>query len=172
MAIAQGAAQGADLDLQVRVFDKGFRPGSGYQFFLADNLAGAFEQRRKDVKGTAAEAHRLVAFKQQALCREKPERAKDDGLSVHRLIAEFTPFYLFLLDWRHPQTASAVGLSLQKALTFITAIAVADEFASVPAHAGYAHHLGDRRVRYSGRGQTTNLRGSSASACSAPWSAE
>src|SRR5205823_6747641 len=78
LAIAQGTAQGADLDLQVRVFDEGFRPGSGYQFFLADNLAGAFEQRRKDVKGTAAEAHRLVAFKQQPLRRKESVRAKGD----------------------------------------------------------------------------------------------
>src|SRR6266436_7545314 len=71
LAIAQGAAQGADLDLQVRVVDEGTRPGSGFKVILADYLTRAFEQRGQDVKGTAAEAHRLVAFKQQPLCREK-----------------------------------------------------------------------------------------------------
>jgi len=113
LAIAQGAAQRADLHLQVCVFDDGIRPGSGFKVILADYLARAFEQRRKDVKGTAAEAHRLVAFKQQPLCCEKPERAKGCGLSIHGF------FYRFLLHRRHTKTASAVGLRLQKALTFI-----------------------------------------------------
>jgi len=44
LAIAEGAAQRADLDLQVRIFDEGLRPGSGNQLLLADNLAGTFDQ--------------------------------------------------------------------------------------------------------------------------------
>ena len=40
LAIAERAAQGADLDLKIRFFDKGFWPGSGHQFRLPDNLAG------------------------------------------------------------------------------------------------------------------------------------
>jgi hypothetical protein len=105
LAIAEGAAQGADLDLQVRVFDEGFRPGSGFKLVLADYLTRAFDQRGKDVKGAAAEAHRLVAFKQQPLCREKPEWAEGDGLSIHGF------FYRFLLDRRQRQSGAAARYS-------------------------------------------------------------
>src|ERR1700730_10296836 len=49
LAIAQGAAQGADLDLQVRLFDEGLRPSSGYELILADYLTRAFDQRGENV---------------------------------------------------------------------------------------------------------------------------
>ena len=76
MAVAEGAAQGADLDLQIRFFDERFRPGSGYQLVLADHLAGAFDQSGQDVEGAAAEPHRLVALEQQPLRCKEPVRAK------------------------------------------------------------------------------------------------
>ena len=83
LAVAEGAAQRAHLDLEVRVFDEGFRPGSGDQFLLADHLAGAFDQSGQDVEGAAAEPHRLVALEQQPLRCKEPERPERDRLSVH-----------------------------------------------------------------------------------------
>src|SRR5689334_25437160 len=83
LAVAEGAAQGADLDLQVRFFDERSRPGSGYQLLLADHLAGAFDQGGQDVEGAAAEPHRLVALEQEPPRRKQPERAKRDRASVH-----------------------------------------------------------------------------------------
>jgi hypothetical protein len=44
MALAEGAAQGADLNPKGCVFDEGLRPGAGDQFLLADNFAGAFDE--------------------------------------------------------------------------------------------------------------------------------
>jgi hypothetical protein len=83
LTVAEGTAQGADLDLQVRFFGKGSRPGSGDQFLFAHHLAGAFDQSVQDVKGAAAEPYRLAALEQQPLRREEPERAKGDRVSVH-----------------------------------------------------------------------------------------
>jgi len=61
------------------------RPGARNQFFLADHLAGAFDQSRQNVKGAAAEPHRRVALQQKALRCKKPVRAKRDRLFVHRV---------------------------------------------------------------------------------------
>jgi hypothetical protein len=69
LAVADGSTQGADLNLQVRFFDKGLRPGSGYQFPLADHLAGTFDQGGQDIEGAATQPHRFVAFEQEPLCR-------------------------------------------------------------------------------------------------------
>src|SRR5580704_14607924 len=73
---AEGAAQGAHLDLQVRFFDEGLWPGSGDQLFLADHLARAFDQSGQNVKGAAAEPHRPVALEQEPLRCKQPVRAK------------------------------------------------------------------------------------------------
>src|SRR6266581_2476686 len=79
LAIAQDAAQGADLDLQICFFDERLRPGSGYQLFLADNLAGAFDQSSQNFEGPAAEPHRCLTLKKkQPLRRKQPERTKRD----------------------------------------------------------------------------------------------
>ena len=96
LAVAEGAAQGAHLNLQVRFFDERLRPGSGDQFLLADHLAGAFDQGGQDVKGAAAEPHRLVALEQEPLRCKEPVRAKRDRVFVHegRL-----PEYLILLNF-------------------------------------------------------------------------
>ena len=83
LAVAEGAAQGADLNLQIRFFDEGLRPDAGDQFLLADHLAGAFDQSGQNVEGAAAEPHRLVALEQEPLRRKEPERAKRDRVSVH-----------------------------------------------------------------------------------------
>src|SRR6185295_937870 len=76
LTVAEGTAQSADLNLQIRVLDERFRPGSGDQFLLADHLAGAFDQSGQDVEGAAAEPHRLVALKQEPLRCNEAERAK------------------------------------------------------------------------------------------------
>src|SRR5260370_41169719 len=58
LAIAQGAAQGADLDLQVRVVYEGIRPGSGFKVILADYLTRPFDQSGQDVEGPPREPPR------------------------------------------------------------------------------------------------------------------
>ena len=98
LAVAEGATQSADLNLQIRFFDERLRPGSGDQLLLADHLAGAFDQSGQDVEGAAAEPHWLVALEQEPLRCKEPERAKRDRVSVHGGYAGFTYFYLILLD--------------------------------------------------------------------------
>ena len=83
LAVAEGAAQGADLNLEICFFNVGLRPGPGDQFLFADHLAGAFDQSGQDVKGAAAQPHRLVALEQKPLRRKEPERPKRDRVSVH-----------------------------------------------------------------------------------------
>src|SRR4030095_8494154 len=67
LAVAEGAAQGAHLNLQVRFFDERLRPGSGDQLLFADHLAGAFDQSGQNVKGAAAEPHRLLLPRAEAV---------------------------------------------------------------------------------------------------------
>jgi hypothetical protein len=91
LAVAEGTAQSADLNLQIRFLDERLRPRSGYQFALADHLAGAFDQRSQDLEGAAAEPHGPIALKQEPLRRKQPERAKRDRVSIHGLLAGSTP---------------------------------------------------------------------------------
>jgi hypothetical protein len=67
LAITESAAQGTDLYLQVRFFDKGLWPGSGDQFLFADYLAGALDERGQDVESTTPEPHRPAALEQEPL---------------------------------------------------------------------------------------------------------
>jgi len=60
------------------------RPDASYQFFLADHLASALDQKDENVEGAAAEPQRPVALKQKPLLRKEQERAKRDCASVHR----------------------------------------------------------------------------------------
>ena len=76
MAVAEGAAQCAHLNLEVRFLNERLRPDLGDQLLLADHLTGVFHQRRQDVEGAAAELHRPAAFEQQALLCEEPERSE------------------------------------------------------------------------------------------------
>jgi hypothetical protein len=83
LAVAEGAPQRADLNLQIRFLDERLRPGSSDQLLLADHLARAFDQRGENVKGAAAETHRFIPLEQEPLPCKKPERAKRDCISVH-----------------------------------------------------------------------------------------
>jgi len=76
LAVAEGAPQRADLNLQIRFLDECLRPGSGYQFLFADHFARALDQSREDIKGAAAEPHRLVALEQKPPLGKEPKRAK------------------------------------------------------------------------------------------------
>src|SRR5260370_33205280 len=99
LAVAEGAAQGAHLNLQVRLFDERLRPGSGDQLLLADHLAGAFDQSSQNVKGAAAEPHRLVALEQEPPRRQEPVRAKRARLFIHEGRSPESPHSTQLLDW-------------------------------------------------------------------------
>src|SRR6478672_563819 len=83
MAVAEGAAQSAHLNLQVRFFDVCSRPDSGDQLLLADYLSGTLDQGGKNVEGAAAEPHLFVALKQKPLLRVERERTKRDDAFVH-----------------------------------------------------------------------------------------
>src|SRR6266481_1742213 len=83
LAVAEGAAQSAHLNLEIRFFDVRFRPGSRDQFLSANYLAGALDQSRQNVEGAAAEPHRLVALEQKPLHWKEPKRPKRDRVSVH-----------------------------------------------------------------------------------------
>jgi hypothetical protein len=95
LAIPEGPAQSADLDLQIGFFNKAFRPDARDQFVLADHLAGALDQKDKN-EGAAAEPHRPVALKRKPLLWEKRERAKRNCASARRgrpwLLSLFCPF--------------------------------------------------------------------------------
>jgi hypothetical protein len=99
LAVAEGAAQRADLHLQIAFLDERLRPGPTYQFLFAHHLAGAFDQSSQDVEGAAAEPHRLVALEQETLLCEEPERAKRDRVSIHgiaRLVYPILPNFCVL----------------------------------------------------------------------------
>ena len=96
MAVAEGAAQSAHLNLQVRFFDVCLRPGSGDQLLLADYLSGTLDQRGKNVEGAAAEPHLPVALKQKPLLRVERERTKRDDAFVHKDAFGWDPFQVFL----------------------------------------------------------------------------
>ena len=95
LAVAEGPAQGMYLDLEVRFFDEGLRPGMGDQFVLADHFAGAFHKGGQYIEGAASEADRLAALKQEPLCREQPKWPKRNRLSVHRVARNVHSFYPF-----------------------------------------------------------------------------
>jgi len=75
--------QGAHLDLQIRFLDERLRPSSGQQLVLANHLTGAFDKSGQNIEGATAEPYRLVALKQDPLCRKEPERAKRDRVTIH-----------------------------------------------------------------------------------------
>src|ERR1700722_12876875 len=83
LTVAKGAAQSADLNLQIRFFHELFGPTSGYEFVFAYNLAGAFDQSGQDVKRAVAEPHWRIALEQEPLRYKEPERAKGDRASIH-----------------------------------------------------------------------------------------
>src|SRR6185312_16607353 len=92
LAVAKGAAQRADLNLQIRFLDERLRPSPTYQLLFADYLPAAFDQGSQDVEGAAAEPHRLVAVEQETLLCKEPERAKRDRVSVHGIPRRICPF--------------------------------------------------------------------------------
>jgi hypothetical protein len=83
LAVAEGAAQGADLNLEIRLFDVRSRPSPRDQLLFANYLAGALDQSLQNVKGAAAEPHRLVALEQEPLRCKEPVRAKRDRVFIH-----------------------------------------------------------------------------------------
>src|SRR5580700_5283859 len=78
LAIAKGATQCADLDLQIGFVDERCWPNLGDQLFLADQLTSAFDQSGQDVEGAAAKPHWLVALEQEPLSHEELVRAERD----------------------------------------------------------------------------------------------
>jgi hypothetical protein len=98
LTVAKGAAQSADLNLQIPFFHERLLPNSGYEFLFADNLAGAFDQSRQDVKRAVAEPRGRIALEQEPLRYKEPKRAKRDRASIHGAVhtpfPDFTQFYL------------------------------------------------------------------------------
>jgi hypothetical protein len=92
LAVTEGSAQGMYLDLEVRLFDESFRPGTGDQLVLADHLASVFHEGGQNIKGAASEADRLATLKQKPLRREQPKWPKRNRLSVHRIARNVRSF--------------------------------------------------------------------------------
>jgi hypothetical protein len=92
LAVAEGAAQRADLNPQIRFLDERLRPSPSYQFLFADYLAAAFDQSSQDVEGAAAEPHRPVVLEQETLLCKELERAKRDRVSIHGIPRRIYPF--------------------------------------------------------------------------------
>jgi len=95
LAVAEGAPQRADLNLQIRFFDERLRPNTCDQLVLADHLAGPFDQSRQNVKSAASEPHGFVPLEQEPLPCKEPERTERDRISVHegtRRIHLFLPY--------------------------------------------------------------------------------
>src|SRR6266404_8305964 len=77
-SIAQRPPQGANLELEISLLDKGAPPHAGHQLLFADQLSGAFHQSGQDIKRAAAHRHRIVAFKEKSLCWKEPEGGERD----------------------------------------------------------------------------------------------
>ena len=75
-AVAEGSAQGGDVDRQIRLLDHGSGPHDAHEFALADQLARAFYKRDQDIQSPAAEAYRFIAFEEQPLSGEQSEGPK------------------------------------------------------------------------------------------------
>src|SRR5437868_4520902 len=74
------------MNPQRALVDNCIGPGASYEFFLADRLAGAFDQRDQDIQRAAAETQRLPVVEQHPL-RDKAERSEGEGFFIHREIA-------------------------------------------------------------------------------------
>ena len=86
LSVAEGAAQGGDMDLQIALFHEGVGPYAVEQLLLAQDLARPLQKGDQDVAGTAAEVHRLIAFEQQLLRGKQPEGAKGDFARLFGLV--------------------------------------------------------------------------------------
>src|SRR5580658_11176409 len=83
LTVAKGAAQSADLNLQIRFFHERLLPNSGYEFLFADNLAGAFDQSCQDVERAVAQARWRIALEQEPSLYKELKRSKGDRASIH-----------------------------------------------------------------------------------------
>jgi hypothetical protein len=66
-AVAQRLAQRGNMDPQRAFVDDGVGPSAGDQLILVNCVAGALNERDKDVQGAAAEAQRFHVLEQLAL---------------------------------------------------------------------------------------------------------
>jgi len=74
------------MDPQRSLIDDSIWPGTGDQLILADDLAGALDQRDEDVESPAAEAERFSVLKQHTLSRNQVERSEGEAFFIHREI--------------------------------------------------------------------------------------
>src|ERR1700688_4335628 len=98
LTVAKGAAQSADLHLQIRFFHERLLPNSGHEFLFADNLAGAFDQSCQDVKRAVAEPRWRIALEQEPSLYKELKRSKGDRSSIHGAAYRVPRFYSILLD--------------------------------------------------------------------------
>ncbi len=71
------------MDPQRVVLDDRARPGASDQLFLADPLAGAFNQRDENVQRPTTEAQRLSVLEQHALSGNQAKRSEGEGFFIH-----------------------------------------------------------------------------------------
>ena len=83
-AITECLAQRGYMDPQGPLVDDRIRPSAGDQLILVNGLAGAFNQRNKDVQSSAAETQLFPILEQHALRGDQAERSKDEAFFIHR----------------------------------------------------------------------------------------
>src|ERR1700730_17093987 len=71
------------MDPQRVLLDDRVGPGAGNEFFLADRLAGALDERHQDLQRAAAETQRLPLVEQHALGGDQSKRPEYEGLVIH-----------------------------------------------------------------------------------------
>jgi hypothetical protein len=80
LSIAEGSSQCGDVNPETTFFNVRVGPHSGHQFFFCHKLSGATDQGGQNLPCSAAEAHRLIVFKEQLLLRQKAEWSERDAL--------------------------------------------------------------------------------------------
>lgn len=81
-SVTERSTQRGDLNLEIALLDEGMGPDAGHEVALADQLAGALDQRDQDVQGAAAQTHGLAGFQQESPCREEIEWPEGDRASA------------------------------------------------------------------------------------------
>jgi hypothetical protein len=79
MAITEDPAEGRDMDPEIALFDERIRPDAGDQLLFGHELAGAVDQSNQNIERAAAEAHGLIPFQEELLCRKQPKRSERNG---------------------------------------------------------------------------------------------
>lgn len=83
------------MDLEIAFLDKSVGPKPGHQLALADQLAGALNQREQDVQRAAAETKGFAGLQQEPLSRKRRNGPNAIARSAEAAAGSTTTLYLF-----------------------------------------------------------------------------